>query len=123
MGSILILSPCFLYSQYTGKVNEQVISSDRFSISVFGAYVSSAELQDNIRSPLSFIRNASVELKGGYGYGAELNYNPEIKDFDILFYFSSEYLSIKDDELVLSFQQDTLNANVRFTGKHQYDTR
>ena len=115
MGSIFILSPYFLYSQYNSKLKEQVISPNRFSVSAYGTFVSSAELQDNIKSPLTFIRNASVELKGGYGYGAEINFNPEIKNFDILFYLSSEYLSIKDDELVLSFQQDTLNANVKFT--------
>jgi hypothetical protein len=116
VGLILILNPYFLSAQqYEGSAKEEPVFANRFSVSVYGTYVSSAELMDNINSPVAFIRDASVELAGGYGYGAEFTYDPSIEGFDVLFYLSSEYLNVEDDGLLYRFDQDTLFANVRFT--------
>lgn len=115
MGSIIFLSPYFLYSQTVKTENIVYNGSGKLTLQAFAMYVSSAELQNNIKSNVSFIRDASIELKGGYGYGAELTYNPNISNFDILFYISSEYLKVKDDGLVLRFENDSAVSNVRFT--------
>ncbi len=115
MGSIIFLSPYFLYSQTVKTENIIYNGSSKLTLQAFAMYVSSAELQNNIKSNVSFIRDASIELKGGYGYGAELTYNPDISNFDILFYISSEYLKVKDDGLVLRFENDSAVSNVRFT--------
>ncbi len=116
MGLILILNPYFLNAQHNGNlVQDEQFDPKKFSIVVYGTYVSSAELMDNIRSPISYLRDASVELVGGYGYGAEVTYDPSIEGFDVLLYLSSEYLKVEDDGLLYRFDQDTISANVRFT--------
>lgn len=116
MGLILILNPYFLNAQHNGNlVQDEQFDPKKFSIVVYGTYVSSAELMDNIRSPISYLRDASVELVGGYGYGAEMTYDPSIEGFDVLLYLSSEYLKVEDDGLLYRFDQDTISANVRFT--------
>ena len=118
MGSILILNPYFLYSQV--NQSEKIIynGSGRFTLQVYGTYVSSAELQNNIKTNVSFLRDASIELKGGYGYGAEMTFNPDFNNFDVLFYISSEYLKVKDDELLLRFENDSASSSVRFTEEY-----
>lgn len=115
MGSIYLLNPYFLFSQSLKSDKIVYNGSGKLTLQVFGMYVSSAELQNNIKSNVSFIRDASIELKGGYGYGAEVTYNPDFSGLDILFYLSSEYLKVKDDGLVLRFENDSAVSNVRFT--------
>jgi hypothetical protein len=112
----MLLNPYFLIAQNNGNpVYDEAAGSKKFSFTVYGTYVSSAELMDNINSPVSFLRDASVELKGGYGYGAEMTFDPSIEGFGIIFYLSTEYLKVKDDGLLYRFDQDTIFANVRFT--------
>ncbi len=118
MGSINILNPYFLYSQTRQDEKVTYNSTGKLSLQVYGMYVSSAELQNNLGSSVSFLRDASIELKGGYGYGAELTYNPNINNFDVVFYFSSEYLKVKDDELLLRFENDSGSSSVRFTEEY-----
>lgn len=118
MGSINLLNPYFLYSQ--NGDNEHIVynGSGKLTLQVFATYVSSAELQNKLNSNIPFIRDASIELKGGYGYGAELTYNPNINNFDVVFYISSEYLKVKDDELLMRFENDSATSNVRFTEEY-----
>ncbi len=118
MGSIYLLIPYFLYSQ--SRTDEPVIynGSGKFTLKFYGTYVSSAVLQNNIKSSISFVRDASIELNGGYGYGAELTYNPNIKNFDVLIYVSSEYLRVKDNDLLLRFENDSASSSVRFTEEY-----
>jgi opacity protein-like surface antigen len=118
MGSIYILNPYFLYSQQSRDEYKPFNGSGRFTLQVYATYVSAAELQNNIKSSISFLRDASIELKGGYGYGAELTYNPNISNFDVMFYVSSEYLKVKDDELLLRFENDSATNVVRFTEEY-----
>ncbi len=86
----------------------------RFSISVYGTYLSSFELQNDVRSSDPIKRAAVLELKGGYGYGAEFNYKPQVFDFDLIFFVSTEYIKSTDKELIFRLQNnDTDGANVR----------
>jgi opacity protein-like surface antigen len=48
-------------------------------------------------SPDPVFRDLSVEMNATYGYGAELNYKPNIFNLDILFYLSAEYMKIEQD--------------------------
>ncbi len=118
MGSIYLLNPYFLFSQ--SEQNEKIIynNSSKLTLKVYGMYVSSAELQNNLGASVSFLRDASIELKGGYGYGAELTYNPNINNFDVIFYISSENLRVKDNELLLRFENDSATSSVRFTEEY-----
>jgi len=118
MGSINILNPYFLYSQQEHDKITTFNGSGSLTLQVYATYISAAELQNNIKSNISFVRDASIELKGGYGYGAELTYNPNITDFDVMFYLSSEYLKVKDDELLLRFENDSASSVVRFTEEY-----
>ena len=118
MGSINILNPYVLYSQERYDEYKPFNGSGRITLQVYATYVSAAELQNNIKSNISFLRDASIELKGGYGYGAEITFNPNISNFDVLFYLSSEYLKVKDDELVLRFENDSATNTVRFTEEY-----
>lgn len=117
-GSILLFSPYFLYSQSKNTDLPFFDKSKKFSILLYGTYVSSAELQNDIDAPLPFFRDASTELKGGYGYGGEISYSPEINSFDITFYLSSEYLKVRDDDLTIQFAEDTNTAKIRFTEEY-----
>ncbi|MBZ0201951.1 MAG: outer membrane beta-barrel protein [Ignavibacteria bacterium] len=119
MGSILILNPYFLYSQSKFEEINYNSGSGNFAVYAYGMYISSAELQDNIKSNIPFLRDASIELNGGFGYGGEFTFNPRIRDLDIVFFISAEYLKAKDDQLALFFQQDTNSANVRFREEYQ----
>ncbi len=115
MGLIILSNPYFLSAQHSHDL-PYYDKSKKFSILFYGTYVSSAELQDNIKSNVPFLRDASVELAGGYGYGGELTYNPEIYDLGIILYISSEYLKVKDDQLVASkVINDTTVIRGRFT--------
>jgi opacity protein-like surface antigen len=112
---LILLSPLFLIAQPHSNEQPRFDYSKKFSVIVYGTFIASAELQNDIDNEISILRDASIELSGGYGYGGELSYNPNIYDVDIRFYLSSEYINIKDDQLALQLVQDTNIANVRFT--------
>lgn len=85
-----------------------------FSLNVSMNYVSSATILLNTNSSDIFERNATVQLKGGYGYGATL----KKKLFeDIYIGISTEYLKITDNELstVLESENDFVRARVTET--------
>ncbi|MCI0449045.1 MAG: outer membrane beta-barrel protein [Chlorobi bacterium] len=107
-------STVFLKAQTMIDKSPYYDNSKKFSVSVYGMYISSGELQNNINNPDPFLRDASIELKGGYGYGGEIIYNPNLYDLGIGFYLSSEYIKITDDELALRFIEDSASASVRF---------
>ena len=89
-------------------------ASKKFSISFYGTYISSFELQNDVRSPDPIKRAAVLELKGSYGYGAEFNYKPQIFNFDLIFFISTEYIKSTDKELIFRLQNnDTDGVNVR----------
>lgn len=118
MGLMYSSSPYFLSAQSSSKELGFTDEGRKFSVSVYGTYVSSAELLDNIESPIPFLRDASVELVGGYGYGAELTYDPQIYDLGITAYISSEYLKVTDDGLVMRFTNDSHSVEIGFTEEY-----
>lgn len=85
----------------------------KFSFSLYGTYISSAELQNNPRSTDPIERNATIDLDGGYGYGAELNYEPPLFGLGLIFYVSTEYYRSKTNELVMRLTSGENAANVR----------
>lgn len=118
---MLLSNPYFLSAQQHHNAKELPFydKTKRFSVLVYGTYVSSAELFDNIKSPEPFFRDISVEMGGGYGYGGEITFNPQIYDLGIMFYVSSEFLKVKDDELVASkVIDDTIIVRGRFTEEY-----
>jgi opacity protein-like surface antigen len=125
VGLIILSNPHFLSAQRSkenghSKELPYFDKSKKFSILLYGTYVSSAELLDNVKSDVPFLRDASVELKGGYGYGGEVTYNPEIYDLGIILYLSSEYLKVKDDGMVaVKVIDDTTIIRARFTEEYK----
>ncbi len=91
--------------------------SKKFSITLYSEYVSSAQIQDNIRSTDPILRNSSTDIKGSFGYGGEINYTPSFLDHDFTFYLSSEYLKINESDIILRFFQDTISAAVHMEEK------
>lgn len=109
-----ILSSAVLYSQ--AKEDTRYFDPEkRFSISLYGTYISSGSLQNNPRSTNPIERNASTDLDGGYGYGAELNYEPPLFDLGLTFYLSSEYYRSRTNELAMRLtngeNQAVININ------------
>lgn len=115
----------FLIIVFIGLLNADALNSQskentnyydpakKFSLAVFGTYISSAELQNNPRSTDPFARNASTDLTGGYGYGAELNYEPELFDLGLIFYVSAEYYRSRNNDLVFRLNNGENSTNVR----------
>lgn len=112
-GAVILLTASFSIAQTT---NDELVHrfdpTKKFSITAFGMYVSSSELQNNPHSTDPIEKNAMIELDGGFGYGAEIGYNPGIFDSDIMFYVSSEYLKIDQRDLVLDFDDGTNHYSV-----------
>jgi outer membrane protein W len=53
-----------------------------------------------------------IPLKGGLGYGAELNFKPNIGNLDITFFLSTEYFAVNQTDLYTRFSQDTTYTKV-----------
>lgn len=102
-GSLILLFSGCLSAQSQDDELKFNDPSKRFAVAVYGMYVSSSELQNNPRSTDPFEKNAMIELDGGFGYGAEVQYNPGLFNTDIILYVSSEYLKIDQRDLVLDF--------------------
>lgn len=112
----IMLNIVYTTHSQINEIKEQPFfdAGKRFSISVYGTYLSSFELQNDVRSPDPIKREAVLELKGGYGYGAEFNYKPQVFDFDLIFFVSTEYIKSTDKELIFRLQNnDTDGVNVR----------
>jgi hypothetical protein len=108
----LFVSSASLHSQ-TGEKTKFYDPSKRFSVSLYGTYISSSELLNNPRSTDPIEREASIDLPGGYGYGAEFDYEPPLFDLDLIFYLSTEYFKSSSNELVLRLNNGEDKADVR----------
>lgn len=93
----LISAQSYIYPQSNGEEKRFYNPSKKFSFAVFGMYVSSAEVLNNINSRDPIERDTYDELSGTYGYGAELNYEPRLYNLDLVFYISSEYIKMKEE--------------------------
>lgn len=87
-------------------------SSKNFSFTLFGMYVSSSELQNEPHSSDPIEQNALVGMSGGYGYGAELQYKPNFRSVDLIFFLSAEYVKINETALAFGLGPDTSEISV-----------
>lgn len=110
-GAVLLTASCSIAQTHDDEPGSPA-PPKKLSIAVFGMYVSSSELQNNPHSANPIEKNAMIELSGGFGYGAEIGYNPRFFDTDIMFYVSSEYLRIDQRDLVLDFDDGTNHYTV-----------
>jgi opacity protein-like surface antigen len=101
-----------LYTQAINNLTGIVSSTSGFSLCFYGTRISSTEIQDNITSDIPFLRDASSEMKGGFGYGAEIEYNPSISKLELYFYVSAEYIKIDDDDFFARLSNDSARATV-----------
>jgi len=86
----------------------------RFSLKISGTYISSTELQNNINSANQIERDASAEMDGGFGYGAELTFDPRLGNSEIYFYISSEYFHHIQKDLYIRYYEDTNFFSINF---------
>lgn len=107
-----LLSTNALYTQQKENIN-YFDPAKRFSLALYGTYISSAELLNNPRSSDPFSRNSSTDLTGGYGYGAELNYEPPLFDLGLIFYISTEYFRSRTNEIFMRLDNGENSTNVR----------
>lgn len=91
--------------------------SRKFSVYLYGTYVSSSELQNDPKSSDPIERDATVELDGGYGYGAEIMYDPGIYNSGIRFFLSSEYLKVDQSDLEFILDNGSTQGKVRMREK------
>ncbi len=87
-------------------------TSGDFSVSISGNYISSASVQLYADSENPIERNLLTEIDGGYSLG--VNMRKRIFGDNIFLTLSSEYISIKDDELyqVLNTDSNFFKINV-----------
>jgi opacity protein-like surface antigen len=99
-----------------GQTNAKVFydPAKRFSLKIYGEYISSSELQNNINSTNPIEKDASVDLDGGFGYGFELTYDPRWGNSDITLYISTEYYKHKQNALFYRYFEDTTLYAVQF---------
>lgn len=76
-------------------------------------YVSSASIQLYASSRDLFIKNITEELSGGYGYSFSVR--KKLFSEDLSFGFTIEYLNLKDDELVQTFEAGNTRIRARVT--------
>lgn len=87
----------------------------KFSFSFYGTYISSTQLQNNANATDPIERNTLLDLNGGFGYGGEFDYKPNLWNLDLTFYVSSEYFKMSESDLYLRFEQDTNVAKIQMT--------
>lgn len=113
-GLLQIISPAVSFAQINTDSKLYFDPQKRFSLKAFGTYISSTELQNDINSQNPIERDASLEMDGGFGYGAELTFDPRLGNTGIRFFISSEYFSHRQSDLYFRIGQDTSFFTVRF---------
>ena len=106
---LFMIPPLNSYSQKVPGLS----TGKGFSITPQITYVSSATIQLDPFSTDLIEKSLTEELSGGYGYG--LTIRKKLFREDITFGISAEYISIKDNELVQSFSNDSFTVRVRVT--------
>ena len=95
----MLTSACSVIFSQNSDEKRYFDPTKKFSLSAYGTYVSSAEVLNNIMSKDPIERDISEKLTGTYGYGLEFNYEPRFFNLDLVFYLSSEYIKIKQDDV------------------------
>lgn len=114
IASIAILSCKFIFSQNNITPEAYFDPMKRFSLKFSATYISSSELQNNINSSNPIERDASTELDGGFGYAAELTFDPRFGNSGIYFFLSSEYYQHVQNDLFVRYYEDTNFYSVNF---------
>lgn len=117
---IIVTGFADVYSQTPEKELTQLNRSKKFSVYIYGTYVSGAELQNSPRSTDPIERDATVEMRGGYGYGGEFLYDPGIYNVGIKFYVSSEYLKVNENDLEMVFDNGASTAKIRMNEQYTF---
>ncbi len=89
----------------------------KFSITLYGTYISASQLLENPRSTNPIERDITTELNGNYGYGAELNYTPPLFETGLILYASAEYFKVTSDNIIYRLYAGENKASIRFTEK------
>ena len=88
MGLMYSSSPYFLSAQSSSKEFGFTDEGRKFSVSVLTAHMfHRPSCLITLNPPFPFLRDASVELVGGYGYGAELTYDLRYMIWELLLIF------------------------------------
>jgi outer membrane protein W len=77
--------------------------SKKFTLVLYSTYVSSAEVQNNLNSSDQIERAALTDLKGGFGFGFELDYKPAFFNLDLICYISTDYLKLDQKDIVYQY--------------------
>lgn len=117
---VILLSLDKVFCQIPEDEKKFYDPNKKFSVYIYGTYVSSSELQDNPKSPDPIERDATVDLDGGYGYGGEFIYDPGIYNLGIKFYLSSEYLKVDQRDLEFILNNGETESKVRMREKFTF---
>lgn len=85
----------------------------RFSVTVYGTFVSSGEIQLNPKSNDPIEKDASIEIDGAYGYGGEFEFRPKLFDESLIFFISTEVYKLNQSNIPLKVENDTSFKNLR----------
>jgi opacity protein-like surface antigen len=118
--TLLFLYAIPSFSQTQDEGIKYFDASKKFSLYLYGTYVSASELQNDPKSSNPIERDATVDLDGGYGYGGEFMFDPGIYNLGIRFYLSSEYLKIDQTDLELVFNNGSTEAKVPMREKFTF---
>ena len=108
------------YSRTQIKENENRFfdPSKKFTLVLYSTYVSSAEVQNNLNSSDQIERAVLTDLKGGFGFGFELDYKPSLFNLDLIYYISTDYLKLDQKDIVYQYYNGvniiTYKANDKF---------
>lgn len=94
-----LMHPQLVFSQTELKNNNFYEPNKKYSVTLYGTYISSGEILNNIMSTDPILRDVSVDLNATYGYGFELNFKPQIFNLDLLFYLSAEFMKLDQNDL------------------------
>lgn len=115
---ILLLIVNYSGAQTIEKKNRFFDPSKKFTLVLYSTYVSSAEVQNNLNSSDQIERAALTDLKGGFGFGFELDYKPALFNLDLICYISTDYLKLDQKDIVYQFYNGvnivTYKANDKF---------
>lgn len=104
------------YAQIANKEIKFYNPDKRFSVSIYCDYVSSAQLQPKPNSTDPIERDATINLNGTYGFGGEISYQPPLYHLDLIFYLSTEYMKLSQNNFGLTLNDSTdIGVDEQFT--------
>jgi opacity protein-like surface antigen len=115
----ILLKTGIVFSQNNVKNPILYDPGKKFSLYVYGDYISSSTMQPHPNSLDPIDKDEMIDLNGTYGFGAEISYKPHLYDLDLIFYLSTEYLKLSQNDLGITLYipdgSVTLNMTEKFT--------